>query len=69
MVIQRDYHEALDVIDNTLKTIFETIYQRYQKELEVVKTLSTRGFGLARGNAAADVQRGHRASERFRLGG
>ncbi|KAI0111726.1 aspartyl-tRNA synthetase [Daldinia grandis] len=38
MVIQKDYHEAMDVIDEMLKAIFKGVYARYRKELENVKT-------------------------------
>lgn len=38
MVIQKDYHEAMDVIDEMLKAIFKGVYSRYRKELENIKT-------------------------------
>ncbi|KAI1397529.1 aspartyl-tRNA synthetase [Hypoxylon fuscum] len=38
MAIQRDYHEAMDVIDEMLKAIFKGIYSRYRKELDNIKT-------------------------------
>ncbi|RYP46661.1 hypothetical protein DL768_007174 [Monosporascus sp. mg162] len=38
MEIQKDYYEALDVIDEMLKSIFKGIYERHRKELEVVKS-------------------------------
>ncbi|KAI0484996.1 aspartyl-tRNA synthetase [Xylariaceae sp. FL0804] len=37
MAIQNDYHEAMDIIDNMLKSIFKGIYGRYRKEIEIVK--------------------------------
>lgn len=37
MTFVNDYHEVLDIIDDTLKHIFEVIYQRYRKEVENVK--------------------------------
>ncbi|KAI1097301.1 aspartyl-tRNA synthetase [Jackrogersella minutella] len=38
MAIHKDYHEAMDVIDEMLKTIFKGIYSRHRKELDNVKT-------------------------------
>ncbi|KAI1470905.1 aspartyl-tRNA synthetase [Daldinia caldariorum] len=38
MTIQKDYHEAMDVIDEMLKTIFKGVYARYRKELDNIKT-------------------------------
>ncbi|OTA99772.1 hypothetical protein M426DRAFT_16090 [Hypoxylon sp. CI-4A] len=38
MAIQKDYHEAMDVIDEMLKAIFKGIYARYRRELDNVKT-------------------------------
>ncbi|KAI0172168.1 aspartyl-tRNA synthetase [Hypoxylon sp. FL1284] len=38
MAIHNDYHEAMDVIDEMLKSIFKGIYARYRKELDSVKT-------------------------------
>ncbi|KAI1800521.1 aspartyl-tRNA synthetase [Daldinia bambusicola] len=38
MMIQKDYHEAMDVIDEMLKTIFKGVYARYRKELDNIKT-------------------------------
>ncbi|XXG98879.1 hypothetical protein Hte_005209 [Hypoxylon texense] len=38
MMIHNDYHEAMDVIDEMLKSIFKGIYARYRKELDSVKT-------------------------------
>ncbi|KAI2621193.1 aspartyl-tRNA synthetase [Hypoxylon sp. NC1633] len=38
MEIRKDYHEAMDVIDEMLKAIFKGIYSRYRKELDNVKT-------------------------------
>ena len=37
MAIEEHYHEALDVIDATLKSIYKGIYERYRQELETVK--------------------------------
>ncbi|KAI0017386.1 hypothetical protein F4780DRAFT_608997 [Xylariomycetidae sp. FL0641] len=38
MQIQNDYHEAMDIIDEMLKNIFKTIYTRYRKEIDIIKT-------------------------------
>ncbi|KAI2607040.1 aspartyl-tRNA synthetase [Hypoxylon fragiforme] len=38
MEIHKDYHEAMDVIDNMLKSIFKGIYSRCRKELDNVKS-------------------------------
>lgn len=38
MMIHNDYHEAMDVIDEMLKSIFKGVYARYRKELDGVKT-------------------------------
>lgn len=38
MAIERDYHEAMDVIDDLLKSIFKGIYKKYRKELDLIKT-------------------------------
>ncbi|PKS12571.1 hypothetical protein jhhlp_000779 [Lomentospora prolificans] len=38
MVIQNNYHEALDIIDDLLKSIFAKIYKDHRKELDIVKT-------------------------------
>ncbi|OTA59306.1 aspartyl-tRNA synthetase [Hypoxylon sp. EC38] len=38
MAIHKDYHEALDIIDDLLKSIFKGIYARYRKELDHIKT-------------------------------
>ncbi|KAL8741804.1 MAG: hypothetical protein Q9190_005635 [Brigantiaea leucoxantha] len=38
MAIQDDYHEALDIIDETFKHVFAGIYTRYRRELDTVKT-------------------------------
>ncbi|KAK7753945.1 aspartate--tRNA ligase dps1 [Diatrype stigma] len=38
MEIGADYHEALDIIDATLKSIFRGVYARHRKELDVVKS-------------------------------
>ena len=37
MTIQEDYHEAVNLIDEMLKTMFKEIYERYRTELELVK--------------------------------
>lgn len=37
MAIRNDYHEAMDIIDDLLKSIFKGIYTRYRKELDIVK--------------------------------
>ncbi|KAI1641143.1 hypothetical protein F4809DRAFT_213219 [Biscogniauxia mediterranea] len=38
MVIHNDYHEAMDVIDEMLKSIFKGLYERHRKEIDIVKT-------------------------------
>ena len=38
MEIRSHYHEALDLIDELLKSIFEAIYAKHRKELDIVKT-------------------------------
>ncbi|KAJ8108550.1 hypothetical protein ONZ43_g6391 [Nemania bipapillata] len=37
MAIVNDYHEAMDIIDEMLKSIFKGVYARYRKELDAVK--------------------------------
>jgi ergosteryl-3beta-O-L-aspartate synthase len=37
MAIEEHYHEMLDVIDETLKNIFKTIYTKYRTEVEIIK--------------------------------
>ncbi|KAI1331448.1 aspartyl-tRNA synthetase [Xylariaceae sp. FL0255] len=37
MAIQNDYHEAMDIIDNLLKSIFKGIYSRFRKEVDIVR--------------------------------
>lgn len=37
MAIKQDYSEAMDLIDELLKSIFEGIYQRYRRELDEIK--------------------------------
>ncbi|KAK4906826.1 aspartate--tRNA ligase dps1, partial [Elasticomyces elasticus] len=37
MALEEHYHEALDVIDDVLKTIFHGIYTKYRREVDVVK--------------------------------
>lgn len=38
MALDEHYHEALELIDDTFKHIFAGVYQRFGKELDVVKT-------------------------------
>lgn len=38
MVIDHDYHEAMDVIDDLMKNIFSAIYSRNRKEIDAIKT-------------------------------
>ena len=37
MAIEEHYHEALEMIDRTLKSVYKGIYERYGRELEAVK--------------------------------
>ena len=37
MTIQKDYHEAVNLIDEMLKRMFKEIYERYRTELEIIK--------------------------------
>ncbi|EXJ57139.1 aspartyl-tRNA synthetase [Cladophialophora yegresii CBS 114405] len=37
MAIEEHYHEMMDVIDHTLKTIFNGIYTRYRTEVDLIK--------------------------------
>ena len=37
MAIEEHYHEALDMIDMTLKNIFAGVYKRYRKEVDIIK--------------------------------
>ncbi|KIW65714.1 aspartate-tRNA(Asn) ligase [Phialophora macrospora] len=37
MAIEEHYHEMMDIIDHTLKTIFKGIYTKYRTEVELVK--------------------------------
>ncbi|KAK2855575.1 hypothetical protein FQN49_005061, partial [Arthroderma sp. PD_2] len=37
MAIEEHYHEALEVLDNVLKSIFKDIYEKYRLEIEVIK--------------------------------
>ncbi|EZF76454.1 aspartate-tRNA(Asn) ligase [Trichophyton soudanense CBS 452.61] len=37
MAIEEHYHEALEVLDSVLKSIFKTIYEKYRLEIEVIK--------------------------------
>lgn len=38
MEIHKDYHEAMDVIDEMLKSIFKGVYARHRKQLDAVKS-------------------------------
>ena len=38
MVIETDYYEAMNTIDNLLKTIIIGVYERNRKEIEIIKT-------------------------------
>lgn len=38
MVLENDYHEAMDVIDELLKSIFTQVYARNRKEIDIIKT-------------------------------
>lgn len=38
MAINSDYHEAMDIIDNLMKSIFSGVYERFRKEIEIIKT-------------------------------
>lgn len=38
MSINGHYHEALHIIDNLMKSIFRGVYERYRKEIDIVKT-------------------------------
>ena len=37
MAIEEHYHEALDIIDETLKFIFQGVYDRFRREIDLVK--------------------------------
>lgn len=37
MALEEHYHEALDVIDDVLKTIFTGIYTKYRREVDIIK--------------------------------
>lgn len=37
MAIEEHYHEALHTIDDTIKTIFKGLYERFRRELNVIK--------------------------------
>ncbi|ETI25828.1 aspartate-tRNA(Asn) ligase [Cladophialophora carrionii CBS 160.54] len=37
MAIEEHYHEMMDVIDHTLKTIFKGIYTKYRTEVDLIK--------------------------------
>ncbi|KAK4228645.1 putative aspartyl-tRNA synthetase [Podospora fimiseda] len=38
MAINSDYHEALNIIDSMMKNIFNGIYTRFRREIEIIKT-------------------------------
>lgn len=38
IAINSDYHEAMDIIDNLMKSIFSGVYERFRKEIEIIKT-------------------------------
>jgi ergosteryl-3beta-O-L-aspartate synthase len=38
MAINEDYHEAMKIIDTLMKSMFEGIYKRFRKEIEIIKT-------------------------------
>lgn len=38
MAFENHYHEVLEVIDSTLKTIFKGLQERHREEIETVKT-------------------------------
>ncbi|KAK4183561.1 putative aspartyl-tRNA synthetase [Podospora australis] len=38
MAINHDYHEALKIIDAMLKAIFNGVYTKYRREIEIIKT-------------------------------
>ncbi|KAK0707969.1 hypothetical protein B0H67DRAFT_325358 [Lasiosphaeris hirsuta] len=38
MAISRDYHEAMEIIDNLMKSIFQGVYARFRKEIDIIKT-------------------------------
>ncbi|CAP67013.1 uncharacterized protein PODANS_4_5110 [Podospora anserina S mat+] len=38
MAINSDYHEALNIIDDMMKSIFKGIYTRFRREIEIIKT-------------------------------
>ena len=37
MAIESHYHEMLDVVDATIKSIFEGVYKRYHREITIIK--------------------------------
>ncbi|KAL1956344.1 hypothetical protein VTO42DRAFT_7427 [Malbranchea cinnamomea] len=37
MAIEEHYHEALEVLDSVLKEIFQGIYSKYRREIEIIK--------------------------------
>jgi ergosteryl-3beta-O-L-aspartate synthase len=38
MAIEEHYHEALEVLDATIKNIFAGLYKRYRREIDIIKT-------------------------------
>ncbi|KAL8723634.1 MAG: hypothetical protein Q9225_000077 [Loekoesia sp. 1 TL-2023] len=38
LALSEHYHEALDLIDETFKHIFEGVYRRFRKELDIITT-------------------------------
>ncbi|KAI3609890.1 aspartyl-trna synthetase [Moniliophthora roreri] len=38
MTLEQHYHEALRVIDGTLKHIFKTVYERCRREIDIIKS-------------------------------
>ncbi|KKY17766.1 putative aspartyl-trna synthetase [Phaeomoniella chlamydospora] len=37
MALNKDYHEAMRTLDNTFKSIFRGVYERYGKDIEIIK--------------------------------
>jgi aspartyl-tRNA synthetase len=37
MTLQSSYYEAMDVIDEMLKSVFKGVYDKYRNELEIIK--------------------------------
>lgn len=38
MTINSDYHEAMTIIDSLMKSIFESVYRRCRREIDIIKT-------------------------------